>query len=91
MGRVRKEVSGYAAEDVYNMDETGLFWKMTPNKGLVTEMVSGTKKKKSRVTVVLACNTTGSDKGSTMDHRYRQTTSLLQTCTDPYAWMYLAT
>ena len=36
-----KLVSEYAAKDVYNMDEIGLFWKMAPDRSLGTEMHAG--------------------------------------------------
>ena len=62
MDQMREEVQQYAAEDVYNMDESGLFWKMSPDRWLATGIVAGTKKQKSRITVVFACNSTGSDR-----------------------------
>ena len=34
----------YPLKDVYNMDETGLFWKATLDTILATESQSGTKK-----------------------------------------------
>lgn len=49
-------------QDVYNCDETGLFWKMTPDRGLATHQISGTKKDKARITVHFCCNADGSDK-----------------------------
>src|SRR3954452_20600640 len=31
----------YRAEDIFNCDETGLFWKMEPSRGLSTGSISG--------------------------------------------------
>jgi hypothetical protein len=33
------------------MDETGLFWKLTPDRTLVTQAGSGKKKSKDRITL----------------------------------------
>ena len=54
----------YEPEDVYNCDETGLYYRATPDGTLMlrSESVSGSKKKKERLTVLLACNMTGNDK-----------------------------
>lgn len=52
----------YKEDDIYNMDETGLFWRMGPSKGLSLTSRPGQKKDKSRITIALCCNATGSDK-----------------------------
>ena len=44
------------------MDETGLFWKMTPNRTLATKAKSGTKKSKDRITITLTLNADSSEK-----------------------------
>ena len=44
------------------MDETGLFWKATPDTTLATETLSGTKKQKARVSLANCSNADGSDK-----------------------------
>ena len=44
------------------MDETGLFFRLEPNKTLATGPVSGTKKCKQRISVALCANADGSDK-----------------------------
>jgi hypothetical protein len=38
----------YDPNDILNMDETGLFWKMSPGRTLVTKAASGGKKSKDR-------------------------------------------
>ena len=54
----------YEAEHVYNMDETGLFFKCLPNKTLTfkNDKCFGGKQSEERVTVVLCANMTGTDK-----------------------------
>ena len=49
-------------EDIYNCDETALFWQLEPSKTLAQCPVIGTKKSKNRVTILLTCNATGKDK-----------------------------
>ena len=59
---IREAVNPYTNEDVYNMDEFALFWKMTPDGTLGTEQSAGGKHDKARITINLACNVTGSHK-----------------------------
>ena len=51
----------YDLNDILNMDETGLFWKMSPDRILATKAASGGKKSKDRITVALTSNATGTD------------------------------
>lgn len=44
------------------MDESGYWFRMQPDRRLCTEQLEGIKKDKSRVTIVLTCNGTGTDK-----------------------------
>src|SRR6185369_2261013 len=39
----------YQLNDIFNCDETGLFWKMEPTRGLSTAPLSGTKQDKNRI------------------------------------------
>ena len=54
----------YAADDIYNADETGIFYQMMPNKTLTFrgEKCSGGKDSKKRITVLVCGNMTGTDK-----------------------------
>ena len=52
----------YKEEDIFNMDETGLFWRMAPSSGLATEARPGAKKDKTRISVVCCTNFTGTEK-----------------------------
>ncbi|KAJ5976584.1 hypothetical protein N7481_010291 [Penicillium waksmanii] len=52
----------YAPEDIYNMDETGLYWRRMPNGGLASEGRPGQKRDKTRITIAVASNATGLDR-----------------------------
>jgi hypothetical protein len=60
--RVQARVAQYAPTDQYNCDETGLFWKLVPEHSLASQLHSGVKKQKCRITIHHACNATGSHK-----------------------------
>jgi hypothetical protein len=53
---------GFAAQDIYNQDETGQFWRHVPQRSLATDKRAGRKQDKQRITVSLCCNATGTDK-----------------------------
>jgi hypothetical protein len=52
----------YQPQDIYNMDETGLYWRRMPNGGLSTDSHAGQKKDKTRISIAVATNATGSDR-----------------------------
>jgi len=58
----RELASTYALSDILNMDETGLYWKLSPNRTLATEVASGGTKSKDRITLALTTNATGTDR-----------------------------
>ena len=61
--QARELVEGYALRDVYNLDETGLFFRMLPDRSLTTtDKTKGVKKAKDRISVMLCSNADGSDK-----------------------------
>jgi len=68
MAQIREDLSASEPDQIYNMDETDLFFRCLPNRAYVTagrrRRVRGTKtmKAKDRVTLVLACNATGTHK-----------------------------
>ncbi|XP_027429060.1 jerky protein homolog [Zalophus californianus] len=53
---------GLSPEQVYNADETGLFWRCLPNPSLEGGTVPGIKQSKDRLTVLMCANATGSHK-----------------------------
>ena len=54
-------ISGYDQKDVFNMDETGVFFRALPDKTLVVkgQDCKGGKRSKERITVVMCCNMDG--------------------------------
>ena len=62
MKALRTLAGEYKEEDIYNMDETGLYWRMMPSRGLATQFRPGIKKDKSRISLVFAVNSSGSDR-----------------------------
>jgi len=59
---LRQTLKDYDPENIFNCDETGLFWKMKPSRTISNGPVSGTKQSKDRVTVLLTCNSSGTEK-----------------------------
>uniref|UniRef100_A0A914C297 DDE-1 domain-containing protein n=1 Tax=Acrobeloides nanus TaxID=290746 RepID=A0A914C297_9BILA len=61
---LREILAKYSADDVFNVDETGLFWRLMPNKTLAFkgDRCAGGKKSKERVTVLVGSNASGTEK-----------------------------
>ena len=59
--RIPSVIAGYALEDVFNCDETGLNYRTLPTKSYVGagDSRKGIKLQKDRLTVLVACSTTG--------------------------------
>ena len=59
--RVPTIVEGYAPRDIFNADETGLFYRSLPEKTLKVrgEDCKGGKQSKLRLTTMLCCNLSG--------------------------------
>ena len=57
-------IKGYHPQDIFNADETGLYWREIPDGKLSFKgaEVSGAKIAKDGRTLLLACNTDGSEK-----------------------------
>lgn len=56
------EEKGLTLSQVFNCDETGLYWKLVPNKILVSSRekeAKGLKKSKDRVTLMACANASG--------------------------------
>lgn len=60
--KLRKLLSRFTPDRIYNIDETGLFYRMPPNQTLSTKPILGQKKDKTRITILLGVNATGTDK-----------------------------
>jgi DDE superfamily endonuclease/Tc5 transposase DNA-binding domain len=59
---LRDKCSRYSLDRIYNMDETGLFYRLAPDRTLATRQLSGHKKNKERLSVALCANADGSHK-----------------------------
>ena len=51
----------YNVDDIYNFNETSLFWKRSPSSGLASESWPRRKKDKTRISVRLCSNASGRD------------------------------
>jgi hypothetical protein len=62
--QLKDVIKKYSPNDVYNADETALFYKFMPNKTLAFkgERCTGGKNSKERITILLCTNSTGTDK-----------------------------
>ncbi|XP_043693961.1 ARS-binding protein 1-like isoform X2 [Telopea speciosissima] len=58
--RIREVLDQYKWDDIYNMDQTGLFYRMQADSFLATKQLEGRKAIKERITVVPCCNGDGS-------------------------------
>lgn len=59
------EEGDYSAKQVFNIDETGLYWKKLPNRTYISleeSTAPGFKASKDRLTVMLGCNAEGNCK-----------------------------
>lgn len=59
---IREKLSSHQPSDVYNFDETGLFYKLIPSRALATKNIPGHKKDKSRITIGVCTNADGTDR-----------------------------
>lgn len=57
-------IRNYKPEDIYNCDETGIYYRAMPEGTLAqkSESVSGSKKAKDRITALVCTNMSGTDK-----------------------------
>jgi DDE superfamily endonuclease/Fission yeast centromere protein N-terminal domain/Tc5 transposase DNA-binding domain len=62
MAEIRRVGREYGPENTYNMDESGFFWKLKPDRSLSSFEAHGTKKQKARITANFCCNAAGTDK-----------------------------
>lgn len=59
--KLKQILSEYKPCDIYNFDETALFWRMLPSKTLANKKLSGVKGDKTRMTFGFITNANGSD------------------------------
>ena len=53
MENIQSILMDYERQDIYNMDETGLFWRRSPNYTLSTTAESGIKQSKERIAAMI--------------------------------------
>ncbi|XP_022866870.1 uncharacterized protein LOC111386636 [Olea europaea var. sylvestris] len=59
---IRSKLDQFQLKDIYNMDETELFYRLKADHSLATKQLEGRKKNKEIITVVVCCNGDESDK-----------------------------
>lgn len=59
---LRNVLDQYEWKDIYNMDETGLFYRLQADNSLATKQLEGRKQNKERITMVVCTNGDGNDK-----------------------------
>ena len=61
MEGIHELTAGYSSENVWNMDDSGWFFKTLPDKGLVEKdkQAEGDKKSKERLTIAFFVNAAG--------------------------------
>ena len=59
---LKEEIIKFKLDDVFNFDETALFYRLQPNKTLSSGSISGDKVSKERLTIGLCVNATGTYK-----------------------------
>jgi DDE superfamily endonuclease len=62
MNDVRLVCMEYTERNIFNMDETGLFWRRSVSMGLATKSQPGKKRDKTRISLVLCSNANGSER-----------------------------
>lgn len=59
---LQRRIAEFDPNDVYNMDETGLYYCLAPNRTIASARVHGFKKVKARISIALTVNATGTDR-----------------------------
>lgn len=59
---LKAKILEYGSENVYNADETGIFYKLIPSKAICKNLRNGYKLLKDRISLLLCVNMTGTDK-----------------------------
>jgi len=64
LGKLSNIIKEYSPDDVFNVDETSLFFKCLPDRTFILkrETCSGGKQSKERITILLGSNMSGSEK-----------------------------
>ena len=57
-----RDLAKYDPRDIYNMDETALYYRMAPDRTIAARQIEGYRRDKSRITVAFTVNSDGSHK-----------------------------
>lgn len=60
--RIREIMKTYRLEDIFNFDETSLFFKLLPPKGYTLKVFKGVKEDKTRISLGLMVNANGTER-----------------------------
>jgi hypothetical protein len=60
--RLQRIIREYSSDNIYNADETGLFWAATPTWTIATKAQKGIKEVKARITILPCVNASGTDR-----------------------------
>ncbi|KAI7976189.1 hypothetical protein EIK77_010662 [Talaromyces pinophilus] len=60
--RIRQILRTFASQDIFSCDETGLFWKMMPERNLATSVIPGRRSEQARISALFCCNSDGSER-----------------------------
>ena len=55
-------LQAYELKDIWNCDETALFWRLEPSKTIAHDPVLGKKHPKERVSILATCNASGDER-----------------------------
>lgn len=58
---IKRRIAEYGLQDIYNMDEIGLFYNLVSDTTISRRQIEGSKKDKTRLTIGFTCNADGSD------------------------------
>jgi len=59
--KLKEITSKYERKNIFNMDETGLFFSMAPDRTIASTQIQGVKQDKRRITLALTTNADGSE------------------------------
>ena len=60
--KLKEMIGQQSPRDVFNFDESALFYRLPPNKTLATVKRNGKKSEKDRIAVAMCCNMNGTEK-----------------------------
>ncbi|GAA5914404.1 hypothetical protein JCM5296_001706, partial [Sporobolomyces johnsonii] len=86
--RLCKITNAYKLEDIWNMDETGLFYAMPPDSGLAQQSRNGVSTNKTRLTLAFAMSAAGARRQMFVIGHARRPRSFLKKDGDEHGFYY---